>query len=356
MKILISGYYGFGNCGDEAVLQAIVQGLKGHDLTVLSAAPGLTSQLYKVSSINRYLCLFIIKQMLRTDLFISGGGTLFQNKTSNRSFYYYLALVFIAKLLRKKVMIFAQGFGPLSGWLNKKLIKFVFNRVDTITLRDNDSYEKLKALGINPDRMKVTADPALLLDIPSMSEGEKLLSLEGINKKGKPLLGIALRDIPNLDMDSVINAIDWLAEKYNYIPVFVLFQSPQDMHGSAKVIHGIKGENHLIFRICKPNEMLSLFSQFDLVIGMRLHSLIFALINTVPMLGISYDPKVESFMKEIEQPFMDINHPAGMKAALEDIIRNKEAIKHKLAVKKKELQAKAKKNFSLCLSALVAKK
>lgn len=345
MKILISGYYGFGNCGDEAVLQAIVQGLKGHDLTVLSAAPGLTSQLYKVSSVNRYLCPFIIKRMLMTDLFLSGGGTLFQNKTSNRSFYYYLALVFIAKLFRKKVMIFAQGFGPLNGWLNKKLIKFVFNRVDAITLRDNDSYEKLKALGIDPDRMKVTADPALLLDIPSISEGEKLLSLEGIKKKGKPLLGIALRDVPKLDIDPLIDTIDWLAEKYNYIPIFVLFQSPQDMHGSAKVIDGIKGENHLIFRICKPNEMLSLFSQFDLVIGMRLHSLIFALINTVPMLGLSYDPKVGSFMKEIEQPYVDINRPEAMKEELERIIKNKESIKQKLAIKKKELQEKAKLNF-----------
>ena len=92
-KILISGFYGFGNGGDEAVLSGIIKALGAaslKDITVLSSDPGYTESLHKVKAAPRSSAK-TLKAIRDCDIFISGGGSLFQNATSNRSLYYYLA-------------------------------------------------------------------------------------------------------------------------------------------------------------------------------------------------------------------------------------------------------------------------
>ncbi|MBU0502072.1 MAG: hypothetical protein KJ811_02355, partial [Candidatus Margulisbacteria bacterium] len=91
-------------------------------------------------------------------------------------------------------------------------------------------------------------------------------------------------------------------------------------------------------------------SQLGLLIGMRLHSLIFACLSSVHMLGLSYDPKVESFMKMIEQPCIDLEAPldfAALKSSIKQVIANSPKIKATLATKSKELREKAAFNFEL---------
>ena len=353
MKILISGYYGFGNTGDEAVLQSIILGVRERfpeaHITVMSKTPKLTSEFYKVSAVYRYCSLCPTRQLLKSDVFVSGGGTLFQNSTSNLSLIYYLSWILWAKLLRRKVMVFAQGFGPLKGKFARWLTRFVLKRVDCITLRDPDSYHLVKELvGSEFDKIHLTADPTLILEPASIEKGKKLLSLEGVKNDGKPLLGIALRDSKLFNTESFIKAlidnVNWLCEQKGYVPVFLLFQSPQDMHVTSKVMAEIKSETHLVFRICQPNEMLALFLNFDLFIGMRLHSLIFALINAVPMLGISYDPKVASFMKEIDQPCVNF---ANMAEITKKVLENKASIKQSLLEHRNRLKKNADKSFEI---------
>lgn len=357
MKVLISGYYGFGNVGDESVLQALVSGLKELDpdikITVLSAAPKITNELNQVEAVNRYNWFRLLIKMLNTNVFISGGGTLFQNITSTRSFLYYIGLVLLAKLMFKKVAIIGQGFGPLRGRLNRALARFALNRANLITLRDNASFEELKRLGVKNRNIFVTADPTAMLKLPLLEEGRKILSLEAV-RLGKPLLGIAVRSVPKSDEERLYQtlsaAIDWLAKEHNYSPVFILFECPEDMGETSKVINYMEQKSNVIFRICRPDEMLSIIANFDLLIGMRLHSLIFAAMNQVPMLGLSYDPKVEAFMKEIGQSYFPATSDLAqesLRSALERMLGSKDSIRQQLAEKKKRLHEQAEQNFAL---------
>jgi len=355
MKILISGYYGFGNVGDEAVLESIISGFRRHSpeikLVVLSAAPELTAELSGVPAIHRYDLPGVLWEMIKTDVFVSGGGTLFQDATSSRSFWYYLGMVFLAKLLRKKVVIFAQGFGPLRKIFNRWLARFILDRVDLITLRDEDSSRQMKALGVKRPAVLVTADPTALLEIPSKSEGRRILALEGV-PLDKPLLGVAVRGLLRPGSESKLFGIlaeklDELCAKRGLQPVFLLFQCPEDMRAASLVMDRMKEKSYAVFRICRPKEMLALFSQFELVVGMRLHSLIFAAMNHVPMLGISYDPKVEAFMNSIGQPCFKAEQFEKMGDVLEEIFSRRSQIARELEGHSKILLEKADLNFEL---------
>jgi polysaccharide pyruvyl transferase CsaB len=361
VRILVSGYYGFGNVGDEAVLGAMVEGfrqdLPESEITVLSAAPRLTAELNQVGSVSRFDLPGILREMRKSDVVVSGGGSLFQDATSNRSFLYYIGIVWLAKLLRKKVMVFAQGFGPLRKRFNRWLARLVLNRVDLITLRDEDSLAELGKIGVKRPPVRVTGDPTALLEVEDKSEGRKILGLEGI-PLNKPLIGVSVRSIPHPPRSEeqcfklLAEKLDSLSVDHGFLPVFLLFQCPEDMRQASRVMGLMKEKSYAVFRICRPEEMLALFSQFELVVGMRLHSLIFAAMSGVPMLGLSYDPKVEAFMRFVGQPFVRINSPhlsVGniISQQLEEILSRKESIRKDLESKKGMLREKAQLNFDL---------
>ncbi|OGB87437.1 hypothetical protein A3J44_00135 [candidate division WOR-1 bacterium RIFCSPHIGHO2_02_FULL_45_12] len=109
-------------------------------------------------------------------------------------------------------------------------------------------------------------------------------------------------------------------------------------------------KSSVVFRICQPNEMLAIIANLDLLIGMRLHSLIFAAQNAVPMLGLSYDPKVAAFMKSIDQLVIDagqIHNSRYLKELLPKLINERVASKNALRKKRDELRELAGKSFQL---------
>ncbi len=118
MRLVLSGYYGFYNVGDEAILQSIIQALHEEDptleLVVLSNDPDYTRKMYGVEAVNRWDIRAIYKEIKRSNGLISGGGSLLQDKTSIKSILYYTGIMRIARFLKKPYYIYAQGIGPIT--------------------------------------------------------------------------------------------------------------------------------------------------------------------------------------------------------------------------------------------------
>ncbi len=169
-NIVLSGYYGFNNTGDEAVLASMIQTLRQEmshiDLTVLSHNPEQTERRYEVQAVNRWRLGRIIPAIRACDLFISGGGSLLQDVTGAKSILYYLALIQLARWLKKPVMIYAQGIGPVNRIWARKLMSKILNKVNFISVRDQVSADDLKRWGISRPRIIVTADPVMGWDPP----------------------------------------------------------------------------------------------------------------------------------------------------------------------------------------------
>ena len=148
-KYLVSGYIGFDNFGDEAIAKVLTTYLKSkgaEKITLLSSNPHKTERQYEVYSAH-FLKFF--KPILESDVLISGGGSLLQDITSLKSLIYYLAVIVVALVFNKKVIIFAQGFTPFRTKIGKIFTKFVLQYCDKIYVRDSKSQEILNDMRLN---------------------------------------------------------------------------------------------------------------------------------------------------------------------------------------------------------------
>ena len=132
--IIISGYHGFKNSGDEALLFAILNTLrkkkKDIDVTVLSKTPEETARVYNVNSVSRYNFFKVRKEMKNSKMLLFGGGSLLQDATSSKSILYYLAIIFLAQRCGIKTMLYANGIGPIIKKSNRFLATKILNNVD----------------------------------------------------------------------------------------------------------------------------------------------------------------------------------------------------------------------------------
>lgn len=352
MKILISGYFGFGNLGDEAILAAMVEGFSGFDkkisLTVLSQNPEQTSETHCIPAINRNNVRDIIKSLRECDVFISGGGGLLQDKTSSRSLLYYLGLMRLAKLFGKKVYVFAQGIGPVKSRANRLLLKKTLEKADLITIRDYESFSFLNDYHLKNPKILNTADATFILE---PEEGEPLLEQAGIKKDKGRLVGISLRNLTkaNLPVETLAGLADNLAETLKAKIVFIPCQRSTDIDVINQVMNKMSAQAAVISKEYRPTELLGIITQMDLVIGMRLHSLIFAALAKVPAIGLAYDPKVSSFMAEVSLPCFDVENLVAAEVVLtaKELLDNREGVKQSLAFSLRKLQAKARLNFGM---------
>jgi len=358
-KILISGYYGFANAGDEAMLTSIVDSLRQEDptlnITVISGNPKMTAQLHQVKAVPRFDVLQVMQAMAKADLLLSGGGSLLQDVTSTKSLFYYLSILGLAKLMGKKVVLFAQGIGPINAPLARKLTGYICRKADLITVRDDGSSEELKNMGLHHEKIIITADAVFALPTGKKDLGRTILQKYNLGQK--PLIGFALRHWPGEERfaGEFAQAAALLAKKYDAQIVFLPLQFPADEEISNKV-KALMGDSEaaafVLPQSFSAEEYLAIISNFQLLIGMRLHALVFAALNTVPFLGVSYDPKVNRFVKAMEGKVTgDVEHITALELtqAAEQLWQQKDPT---LLGKISSLRLEAKRNIQRVIKLL----
>lgn len=331
--IIVSGYHGFANSGDEALLWAILQSIRKQnpdiDFTVLSKTPEETARVYSVNSINRYNLLRVVRAMKNSKMLLFGGGSLLQDVTSSKSIKYYLLILWLAKRFGLKTMLYANGIGPVVKRENRFLATKILNKIDLITLRDDNSDEELKKLGVTKPEIKITADPVFTMDTDTSLSGKYFLRRAGVSDGAKVAV-ISLREWKTAcsDFTEILSKVcDYLYEKHGIVSLFVPMQYPHDLDISGEVMSRMKNRAYLINRELSVPEMLSVLSEAELVIGMRLHSLIYATTLEKPAMALVYDPKVSAFMQSLSQPdFADVETLSFEEACaiLDGIVDNKD--------------------------------
>lgn len=357
--IVISGYYGLGNSGDEALLESIVSDLKNINpditITALSGDAKLTKKLYGIKTINRFNLFSIIKEFKSAKLLISGGGTLIQDATSTKSLIYYLGIISLAKKMGLKVMLYANGLGPIKD-RNVKKVEKVLNNVDLITLREMVSLDEIKRCKITRPDVLVTADPAFNLNAAADERAVELLSEYSIDPISK-IVAVSVRECsqsPENFENEIAKALDSIA-KEGYIPVFIPMQRKLDLDISLRIASKMRRQSRVIDCEMSVRDMLAIIGKCTIACGMRLHMLIFASVMNVPMAGIAYDPKITGFMEYMNQKnYIPLEHFSSDKffEVSQNVLKNSDELRKELKKESAPLREKAKKNAFLAIEML----
>ncbi|ABO51610.1 polysaccharide pyruvyl transferase [Desulforamulus reducens MI-1] len=362
-KVVISGYYGFDNLGDEAVLFSILKTLRelqiGIRIEVLSNNPSQTAEIYRVTAANRWKLGEVYHALKDSDMLISGGGSLLQDVTGWKSLVYYLGVIWLARFLGKPVFFYAQGIGPVNTPLGRLLMRWIVNKVNYITVRDESSRQDLAEMKISRPPVEVTADPVLGLEEKYVDKkiGQAILQEVGLDLSiERKMVGISVREWQGLGeyKEVVAELCDKLC-RVGYQVVFLPMHSPDDLETSREVAAMMEQPAVVLEGHYSVVEMASLIANMDLLIGMRLHALILAAVMHVPPVAISYDPKIDRFMgllgKTAATP-VDRPQFAELWQAVEEIIYEPWQVREELMQQVEPLRQRAQASAVLGLKVL----
>ncbi len=296
-KIVVSGYYGYGNLGDDAILGMICRDLSDeYDLTVLSARPEETARIYGVKAIHRYRYFAVRRAVSEADLLLSGGGSLLQDLTSTRSLRYYLAVIRMARRACTPVMIYANGIGPILREKNRKRTAEVLRNADAVSVRDEDSAALLRELCPGMEAA-VTADPVLRTVPAPEGTAERILDENGV--PGKTAFAVFLRTVKTSDIPRIAALLDGTAWRTGLLPVFFSMQEPSDRAAAEAVRARMREPSLVMGRRLTASELVSVLAEMRGAVGMRFHALVLGAVAGVPLAGFDSDPKIGSFLRKI---------------------------------------------------------
>ncbi len=384
-KVIIAGYYGFQNVGDEAVLQSMLNDLRQtnieFDFTVISNNPDETSKKYMVDSIHWNDYQLVTSVVKESDLLIVGGGGLFNSYLDYEAdklllgghqlfSVFIFGLPILANLLNTKSMIFGVGASHINSEDAKLHILKAVEFSEITTVRDYGSKDILIALGCESDKITVTADPAFRLDNVDANTVYSVLQKENIVFQDRPIIGVVVRNWEfygdnHITEEAIYFSLKKILEHEKFTILFIPFDDGKDVGdmsfdtsminrlirklGNSPYIHAIRG-------FYTSDIYSSIISLCDVTIAMRLHSVIFSLKNHVPCIGLVYDQKVKNILDmaelgELAIDIKDITSESILKK-LSHIIANKRQYTEQIVNKSTELKDKAFNNIQQVISIL----
>jgi len=378
--ILIAGYYGFGNTGDEAILSAIINSLRKQrnnlEFIVVSGRPEETARQQDVRSILWTDIPAILDACELCDLVIVGGGGLFHDywgvneeyllTQSHNSISFYTGFPILAGLYKKPCMLYSVGVGPLLTEAGKHLTCQAFENATLATVRDIESYDLLKSLGLSTEKVHITSDPAFLL--PSDENNARRI-LRSAKLENSQFVAVSLR---NWDVNvsakywqnELARVFDQFIDQYGVTLVFIPLQAAvggaliDDLSVTENIVSRLKNAERTVIlpSNLSPETISGILAQADLVIAMRLHALIFSIKEGIPVVGLIYDPKLKNLMSSagideygLELPLLNTDL---MFAVMQKAWSNREPLRSQLTQKARELSQLAEENSRFAISLL----
>jgi polysaccharide pyruvyl transferase CsaB len=301
--LTICGAYGMDNAGDDAILEAILLEIRQEDpdvpVRILSRSPMETRLAFREKSFHSFNPFAFARAVSKSRVYLSGGGNLVQDITSSRSLWFYLFTIWLAKKRGCRVLMYGCGVGPVSKPFNRRLTaKILSNNVETITLREVASQAELDLLGVKGPNIFHSADPALILQPEINEKVDSIMLKQGVPPEGR-YIGFALRDWPGFEdkLPAIAQAVEYAYTAYGLTAVFVPVARRQDVRVGEKAAALANCPCHVLKETGSARLTIGLLSRMQMVVAMRLHALIFAAGQGLPMVALPYNDKVNAFME-----------------------------------------------------------
>lgn len=144
------------------------------------------------------ICSRKLKAFYDADIIIHLGTNLYGEDFGIRGFIEHSKEIQLARLLKKPIVMYAESLGPFNSSFTRSIAKYLLNRVNLITLRDDVSREYLEEVGVTVPPIYLTADPAFLLEPSPEKRIVEILKSENVTVGKRPVVGVILSAATNL--------------------------------------------------------------------------------------------------------------------------------------------------------------
>jgi len=305
-EVIIFGYFGKGNIGDETNLRELINLLRHPrpelKLTVITADPEQTGREFGVGTVGKYDFLEIDRLFRRAGFLIGCGGSLLQNRTSRRSLLYYTSLLFLAKWRGLKIFLHGQGIGPVRGGIEKLIAGRALSGVDCLTVRDRLSVIALAELNVTGPEIHFTAEPLLTLDRVSEETVDRFWAGRASVKPCK--VGLILRENSEISWKYWRPALKMLVLTAKIEP-YLLAIANRDLKFTLALASEYKIAGLELWRDWE--ELQAAVGGLNFLFSCRLHGLVAAVDQEIPCCGLAIDPKIDGFCRQWGVPFFLIS-------------------------------------------------
>ncbi len=301
MRVLVAGWAGSTNLGDELVLIGMLAHLRtlGHEPVVLSNDPAATTTDHGVAALPAKTPLDLLRAAEQGEGLVFGGGGLLQDQTSPLNLPFHLARVWAAQRRRLPVVGVGLGVGGLTTRLGHALVRRTFSRAP-LSVRDDDSADLLSSIGM--DRPTVSADLALHLPDPVVTVQDRVVVCLRPWSGRRSVLPASLQArradaAPEARIDQTARALDEVSQRLDLPVHLVAFQADRDgpLHDAvadrmtAPVTTSRPSLHDLVAEVCSGR----------VVVSTRYHGGISAVLGARPVVLIGYSQKVVSLAAEL---------------------------------------------------------
>ncbi|MBC9934342.1 polysaccharide pyruvyl transferase family protein [Chitinophaga qingshengii] len=308
-NILLTGFFGAGNVGDEAVSLAVYEGVKEQlpdaKFSIVTRDPAYTRNFTGITAAKAVKGFYPsqdfwlriskhIGSVKKSDLIVIGGGGILQDVHSWTTIPAFLIPACLGILYNRNVITVGIGVGPVkNGWL-KELISFTCNRMAKVQVRDEKSKRVLIECGVQADKITVTADV-----VPSLNVKQHV-SAQQVTKQA-PVVALAFRKWPDLDEEGLVAICSKLIEKGVHIKMLG-YESGPDKKFYEQLIMKFEPRHQGKISIHIPADLKDAMQEVrnaDFLFSMRLHGCVFAAAIGTSFYAVPYDHKVTEFMRRL---------------------------------------------------------
>lgn len=351
-KIVLYGYFGYQNFGDDLMLHNIIEHLyKSNSIKIITNSKNNTEissrksitvhETYKYNKLKNLVLLY--KIFKKCDFFVWGGGTCFSEEDGVVN----PLILILARILRLKIVFIGIGSNKIRSFNNKLKMKINSLLIDKVYVRDQDSLQNL-SIFFNDNKIVLSEDIAYLYDYnkPYIGKDKQItISLRNLNN----YLAI---DEQHCFMNNIVKSIRDIicGEDFEEINVLVL-DNKIDYEINQKFFQLIKDDINQNIRVNFINEKnitakISSIQESGFFICVRLHGILVSELIGVKTIGIGYSEKVKSYMNRIgSSGYIEMKDIIYNKDSL--VKKYKEVKNSKSKVNLEFQKKKALKNFEM---------
>jgi polysaccharide pyruvyl transferase WcaK-like protein len=332
-RITVLGNFSGRNAGDNAILGNLLEDISRLYPDTEFVVPTLNANYvrrafseYRVKPLGlmpwngaaKIFGLPTLRAMLQTDLVLITDNILFDRAYFNPGFNYLSTIALIAPLCRLRdipVVLYNASVGPIRTRRGARALQRVLDAGPVAILRDQGSRELIQDLQLRSPEILMGADCALNTRIVDSDRVDEILRSVGVEAPHGPLFGFNVNAYINtwqrsngdtLDrprfVSLIAEAIDNVVDRLDVQPLCFISQV-MDRRIQGEVIERMKCRAR-VRTVANPQfsyqEIASVMSRLELLVGMRTHCLILATAVGTPIVNINAYPKSLAYLRTLE--------------------------------------------------------